>query len=85
MLSVLDPELTAASQAVAGEGDHPAVASAVRVESRGTVRAHHAEVLESMVVADPIHVVEDQPHGTAAPDLPLPADFADGLLQPAGE
>jgi hypothetical protein len=48
------------------------LATAVGIEDRRAVRAHDPEVLQTVVVADAVDVVEDQTHGPAAPELAEP-------------
>jgi hypothetical protein len=48
----------------------------MRVERRGAVRAHDAQVLDPVVIADAVHVIEDQGHSAPAPHLALAAQLA---------
>jgi hypothetical protein len=52
------------------------VPTAVCRERRRAVRTHDAEVLEPVIVADPVDVVEDQRKPASAPQLALPAELA---------
>ena len=61
---------------------HANVASAVRVERGGAVRAHDSQVLEAVVASVAVDVVEDQGHPAASPKLALATQLAPRLLQP---
>jgi hypothetical protein len=52
----------------------------VRVERRGAVRADDSQVLDAIVGRNAVDVIEDQRHLLAAPDRPLRAQLALGLL-----
>ncbi len=69
-------ERDAAARAVDRLADDPVLARAVRVERRRAVRAEDPQVLEPVVVADAVDVVEDQRHPAAAPLLVLAAELA---------
>jgi hypothetical protein len=73
-------ELTAAHSA-RSRRDERNVAAAVRRQRRGAVRADDAEILQPVVVGDPVHVVENQRHSPAAPVLALAAELARSLLE----
>jgi len=54
----------------------------MRVERCRAVRADDPEVLETVVVRNPIDVIEDQRHRASVPQLVLTADLAMLLFQP---
>jgi hypothetical protein len=62
----------------------PKVPATVRIECRGAVRTHDAQVLDAVVSGDTIDAVEDQRHPAPAPVLALPAELAAALLQSGG-
>jgi hypothetical protein len=51
-------------------------------KGRCAVRTEDAQVLEPVVVADAVDVVEDQGQLCAAPDFALSAELASSILQP---
>jgi glycine/D-amino acid oxidase-like deaminating enzyme len=53
----------------------------VRIERRGAVRTHDAQVLESIVVGHTIGVIENQRHFATAPSFVLAAQLARPDLQ----
>jgi hypothetical protein len=53
----------------------------VRVQGGGAVRAHDAQILDAMIVADAVDVVEDQGHRSAVPNLVLTTQLASSLFQ----
>jgi hypothetical protein len=53
----------------------------MRIERRGAVGASDPEVLQPVVVADPVDLVENQSHLTAAPARALAAQLAAPLLE----
>ena len=59
------------------------VPSAMSVERRGTVRTQDSQVLETVVVANAVHVVENQRQSAAPPQLVLAAHLADSRLMPS--
>jgi len=66
-------ELGAARRALTVSVDVP---PAVCLERRSAVRAHDAQVLDPIVVADAVDVIEDQRHASPAPHLTLAAELA---------
>jgi len=52
----------------------------VRVEGGRAVRADDAQILKAIVIADAVDVIEDQAHGSAAPQLVLTAQSQIGAL-----
>jgi hypothetical protein len=54
-------------------------------ECRRAVRADDPQVLEPVVVENPVDVVEDQRHRLPSPELTLPAKLASRLLDPLRE
>ena len=78
-------ELTAAAQALSRGNLAGLVAPAVRVERRVAVRAEDPQVLEPMVVAHAIDVVEHEAHPMALPQLALTTELADRMLEPRSE
>jgi hypothetical protein len=74
-------ERRAAAQAFAIGVVAAILTSAVRVERGGAVGTDDAEVLEAVVVADPVDVIEDQRHAAVTPQLPLTAQLTDRLLE----
>jgi len=52
----------------------------MRVECRCAVGADDAQVLQPIVVAHAVDVVEDQPHGAASPKVVLTAELTDRRL-----
>ena len=81
MCRVFRPELRPTVQARTISDFDRVLAAAVRFECRCAVGTYDSEVLESVVVADPIDVVDDQRHPAAAPHLVLTAQFATARLQ----
>jgi hypothetical protein len=65
-------ELAPARRAVSPAVHVPA---AVGLERRRTVRAHDPEVLEPIVVANPVDVIEDQRQPPSLPEFALPAQL----------
>jgi hypothetical protein len=63
-------------------GQAPHFASAMGVERRSAVWTDDAQVLEPVVIGHAVDVVEDHAHRPSVPDLRLPAQLADGTLQP---
>jgi hypothetical protein len=59
----------------------PVAASAVGIQCCGAIRADHPKILEAVVVANAVDVIEDHRHRPAAPHLALPAQLALRLLQ----
>jgi hypothetical protein len=53
----------------------------VRIERRRAVWADDAEVLKPVVVANAVHVIEDQAHRAATPGLVLPAQLTPPFLE----
>jgi hypothetical protein len=51
------------------------------VKGRGAVRTDDPKILKSVVVSNPVFVIEDHRHVAPAPRLPLTAQLATGLLQ----
>jgi len=78
---ILRAEGRATPQALAIGALIAILAPAVRVERGRAIGADDAEVLETVVVADPIDVVEDQRHPAATPQLVLTAELTYGPLQ----
>ena len=58
------------------------LATAMRLEGRGTVRARDPEVLEAVVIRFSVDVIKDQGHSLPPPDLALTAKLAGTLLDP---
>jgi hypothetical protein len=54
----------------------------MRLQRRGAVRAHDAQVLDPVVVTDAVDVIQDQGHSASAPHLALAAELALTHLQP---
>jgi hypothetical protein len=53
----------------------------MRVQGRRAVRTHDLQILDPIVITDPIYVVEDHGHAPSAPVLVLSALLALRLLQ----
>jgi hypothetical protein len=84
LMGTLRPECVPARRARACLVD---VAAAMRVKRCRAVRAHDLQILDAVVVADAVDVVEDQRQTPSAPNLTLAAEFAlrgleTGLVQP---
>jgi hypothetical protein len=56
----------------------------MRVKRRRTVRAHDPQVLQPVVVADAVDVIENEPHRPIPPDRALTAQLTDRRLEPEG-
>ncbi len=82
MAAVLRPKFRAAMRARAHRRYQLALPPAMRIERSGAVGTNDAQVLESIVVADPVRVVEDESHPPPTPDFALAAYFANRLLDP---
>ena len=78
VLEVFGFECHAARRAVPASGD---VSPAMGIERRRAVGADDPQILEAMVVPDPIYVIEDQRHPPALPVLVLSTQLADAGLQ----
>jgi hypothetical protein len=76
LVVAVGPELTPAHHARARDPVDPVLAPAVSVERGGAVRADDLQVLQPVVVADPVDVVDDQRHQPATPLLALAAELA---------
>lgn len=76
MVSVLGPEPRSTPRALALRFEHPAAPSAVRIQRRRAIRANDPQILEAIIVAHAVYVIEDQRHPAALPDLVLAAQFA---------
>jgi hypothetical protein len=61
------------------------VPSTVVGKRRGAIRANDAEVLKTVVICNPVDVVEHERHSVAVPELSLAAHLADGLLDAGRE
>ena len=72
----------AAAQAFAVGCLQAVLAAAVGVERGRAVRAQDPQVLQAVVVADAVDVVEDQAHRPSTPQLALAADLTARRLQP---
>jgi hypothetical protein len=81
MAPVFRLELLSASLAGANLWLPPILAPAVRVESRGTVRANDLQVLQTIVIRNTVNVIEDQRHRPALPIFVLAAHLAAPVLQ----
>jgi hypothetical protein len=57
------------------------VATAVGVERGRTVGTHDAEILDPVVVTDPVDVIEDKRHPPPFPGLALAAQLAPSRLE----
>jgi hypothetical protein len=53
----------------------------MRVKCRIAVGAKDAQVLQPMIVTDTVDVIEDETHPTSLPQLALPTELADRLLE----
>src|SRR5665648_400743 len=56
----------------------------VCAQRRRAVRTDDLQVLQTMVIANAVDVIEDQRHPLPSPDLGLPADLASALLDSFG-
>src|SRR5689334_19320519 len=56
--------------------------AAVGVKCRVAVRTDDAEVLDPIVVANPVDVIEDERHVPPVPRLALAAELANTVLEP---
>jgi hypothetical protein len=73
---------------IAARGANPdlsCVPPAVGVERRGAIRADDPKVLEPVIVAPPVDVIEDQRHAPPLPFLSLTAQLAPPCLEPLRE
>jgi hypothetical protein len=58
--------------------------STVRIQSRRAIGTNHLQILQPVIVPNPVDVVEDQRHRSATPDLTLPAELTFRLLNALG-
>jgi hypothetical protein len=79
---VTGDELLAAVKALTRRAIDLAPTSTVGVERGRAVRTHDLQILETVVVADAVDVVEDQRHLITTPLLPLTTELARTFLQP---
>jgi len=77
----LRDETTTAAKALTLRPLKPKLAAAMGIQRRRAVRADDAQVLEPVVVAYPVHVIEDQCHPTPAPKLALSTYLASSVLE----
>ena len=70
------------AQALARFCLEPVLSTAMRVESGGAVRADDAQVLDPVVVAHTVNVVEDEADRAPVPVFVLPTELAAPLLEP---
>jgi hypothetical protein len=85
MSPILGRELLAASLALTYCGSAAIFPAAVCVEGRRTVGADNLEILDAIVIRDPVDVIEDQRHRTTAPEFSLSALLAPSLLATLGK
>jgi hypothetical protein len=57
------------------------IAAAVGFQRGAAIRAHDAEVLQPIIVADTVDVIEDQRQPASAPQLSLTAQLAPACLE----
>ena len=77
---VFRPERRSTQQARPLHRLEPVLATAMCVERGGAVGTDDPQVLQSVVVAHAVGVIEDEPHRLAMPQLALTAQLADGTL-----
>jgi hypothetical protein len=78
-------ECPEADRAGSWRQDGLVLAATVCWQSCVAVRANDSQVLQPVVVWNPVYVVEDQGHPTAPPFLTLAAELATPVLETSGE
>jgi hypothetical protein len=81
LLGVLRRELVAAVRALTRKELPILVASTVRIEGGGAVRADDAQVVKPVVGRVPVDVIQDQRDLVPVPELALATEFAQRLLE----
>ena len=82
---ILGRELLATSLALTNGGLAPILSPAMCIEGSRTVRADDPEILDAIVVGNPVDVIKDQGHRTAAPEFSLAALLTLSLLVTLGK
>jgi hypothetical protein len=79
------PELDATVEAVTRSPGQLVLPSTMGVKGRGAVRTDDTEIFETIVVSQPVDVIEDQRHSSTHPDFVLTTHLAPPSLKPVLE